>query len=399
MMAAAVRVVGGVDPHADTIHVAVLTAVGKRVADAEYPATAPGYAAAIRFLSAQGLLERVGVEGAASYGAGITRALTGAGIAVVEVERPTRSARRRAGKSDRLDAYHAARAVLAERTSPVKDPALDGLRALHLARRSAVKARTAAINQLKSILVMAPDPVRVRFAGLSGPRLVQAVLRGRGRQAADSVSADTMMAIKTLAERYRDLDRQARTLRARIDQLVSVANPGLRATVGVGPRVAAQLLITAGDNPDRLTSEASFAALCGAAPIPASSGKTRHMRLSRGGDRQANSALHRIALVRMSHHAPTRAFVQRQLDHGRSKKAILRILKRAIAREIYRTLTRRVEIPDYTDLRPARQAKHITLTAAAHHLGIWPATLSRLERGQQRHDQLAQHYRAWLSAA
>ena len=127
-MAAAGQVVGGVDPHADTIHVAVLTALGKVVGDAEFTTTAAGYAQAIEFLTAQGVVERVGVEGAACYGAGITRALHRAGIAVVEVERPTRSARRRAGKSDRLDAYHAARAVLAERSSPVKDQTLDGLR-------------------------------------------------------------------------------------------------------------------------------------------------------------------------------------------------------------------------------------------------------------------------------
>jgi transposase len=398
-MAAAVRVVGGVDPHADTIHVAVLTAVGKRIGDAEFPTGAAGYAEAIEFLSGQGRLERVGVEGAASYGAGITRALTAAGIEVVEVERPARAARRRAGKSDRLDAYHAARAVLAERTSPIKDPSIEGLRALHLACRSAVKARTAAINQLNSILVIAPDPIRARFARLRGNGLVDALLRSRGNLTGDPVAADTMAALKILAERYRGLDRQIQTLTARIDPLVSAANPGLRAGFGVGPIVAAQLLVTAGDNPDRLTSEASFAALCGAAPVPASSGKTRHMRLSRGGDRQANSALHRIAVVRMSHHEPTRAFVARQRAKGRSSKAILRMLKRAIAREIYRYLTRPVEVPDYSDLRPARQAKNIALTAAAHHLGVWSATISRIERGQQRNDQLATRYRAWLAAA
>jgi transposase len=316
----------------------------------------------------------------------------------VEVERPTRSARRRAGKSDRIDPYHAARAVLAERTSPVKDPALDGLRALLLARRSAVKARTAAGNQMKAILVMAPDRVRAKFAGLTADQLATALLRCRGFFA-DPVVADTLAALKVLADRHRDLDRQVEVLTARIDPLVTAANPGLRAAFGVGPAVAAQLLITAGHNPDRLTSEPSFAALCGVAPVPASSGKTRHMRLSRGGDRQANSALHRIALVRMSHHAPTRAFARRQRAQGRATKAILRILKRAIAREIYRYLTQHIEVPDYADLRPARRAKNITLTTVARHFDVWPATISRLERGQQRDDQLAQHYRVWHTAA
>src|SRR4051794_2575712 len=145
-MAAAEGLVGGVDPHADTIHLAVLTAVGKAVGDAEFATTGQGYEQAVAFLTSRGQVDRVGVEGAAGYGAGISRALRAAGIAVVEVDRPSRAARRRAGKSDRLDAYHAARSVLAERTSPVKDPAIDGLRALQLARRSAVKARTAAAN-------------------------------------------------------------------------------------------------------------------------------------------------------------------------------------------------------------------------------------------------------------
>jgi transposase len=305
MMAVPVHVLGGVDPHADTIQVAVVTAVGKVVGDAEFPADAAGYARAVGFLTAEGIVDRVGVEGAASYGAGITRAMTAAGIAVVEVERPTRSARRRAGKSDRLDAYHAARAVLAERSSPVKDPAIDGLRALHLARRSAVKARTAAGNQMKAIVVMAHEPVRARFRDLDTDALVAALLRCRGMAGADPIVADTVAALKMLAGRHRDLGRQIDELTARIDPIVTAANPALRAAVGVGPQVAAQLLITAGLNPDRLHSEASFAALCGVAPVPASSGKTRRYRLSRGGDRQANNAVHRIALNRMSHHRPT----------------------------------------------------------------------------------------------
>jgi transposase len=241
MMAVTSHVVGGVDPHADTIQVAVVTAVGKVVGDGEFPADAAGYARAVGFLTAEGIVDRVGVEGAASYGAGITRALAAAGIAVVEVERPTRSARRRAGKSDRLDAYHAARAVLAERSCPVKDPAIDGLRALHLARRSAVKARTAAGNQMKAIVVMAHEPVRARFRGLDTEALVAAVLRCRG-VSADPIVADTLAAVKILAERHRDLGRQIDTLTARIDPIVTAANPALRAAVGVGPQVAAQLL-------------------------------------------------------------------------------------------------------------------------------------------------------------
>ena len=397
-MAAAVQVVGGVDPHADTIHVAAITATGKVIGDAEFPTTMRGYRGAVGFLTGCGAVLRIGVEGAAGYGAGITRALFATGIAVVEVERPTRSARRRAGKSDRLDAYHAARAVLAERSSPVKDPAVDGLRALQAARRSAVKARTAAGNQINSLLVMAPDPIRAKFRGLTTEQRVSALHRCRGFYA-DPIIADTMLALTMLAERHRDLGRQITTLTARIDPLVTTLNPALRAAFGVGPDVAAQLLITAGNNSDRLVSEASFAALCGVAPVPASSGKTRRYRLSRGGDRRANHAVHTIALVRMSHDPTTRAYISRQLDRGRSNKEILRILKRAICREIYRHLTRPCPVPRWDDLRPARQAKGITLTAVANHFGVWPATISTLERGLRRDDQLTTTYRTWLAAA
>ena len=397
-MAAVVHVVGGVDPHADTIHVAALTTVGKVVGDAEFTTTPVGYGGAVAFLISSGVVDTVGVEGAAGYGAGITRSLRAAGLTVVEVDRPTRSARRRSGKSDRLDAYHAARAVLAERTSPVKDPTIDGLRALHLARRSAVKARTAAINQIKAILIMAPEPVRAKYRPLTTQRLVKTLARNRGFYA-DPIVADTLAALKILAQRHLELDAQIDVLTARIDPIVTAANPALRAAFGVGPKVAAQLLITAGHNPDRLTSEPSFAALCGVAPVPASSGKTRRYRLSRGGDRQANSAVHRIALVRMSYHQPTIDYVRRQTERGRPKKETLRMLKRAICREVFHHLTRPRAVPDWTDLRPTRQAKNITLTAAAAHFNVWPTIISRLERGQSRNDELAQHYRNWLTAA
>ena len=159
------------------------------------------------------------------------------------------------------------------------------------------------------------------------------------------------------------------------------------------------MLITAGNNPERLTSEPSFAALCGVAPVPASSGKTRRYRLSRGGDRGANHALHCIALVRMSHHQPTIDYVRRQTDRGRSKKEILRMLKRALCREIYRHLTDPAPVPVWADLRPTREAQNLTLTAAAQHFGVWPTVISRIERGIQRNDVLAQQYRVWLTAA
>lgn len=345
-------------------------------------------------------MQVAGVEGTSSYGVGLTAALQGAGIAVVEVIRPDRSARRRQGKSDPLDAYAAARIALAGNGVAVpKNEHTAALRALLTARRGAMKARTAAINQIKSLLVTAPAELRERYRCHSRTALIRALSRCRPHTQADPTAVAVLSACKAIAQRVEFLEAQNRELTAELDELVTTLNPGLRAAYGVGPDTAAQLLITAGGNPQRLGSEASFAALCGAAPVPASSGKTQRHRLSRGGDRAANAALHRIALVRMSADKRTREYVARQLANGRSKVEILRLLKRALAREAFRLLTTVCEVDDYSDLRPARQHKNITLTAAAQHFGVWPTVISRLERGLQRDDALVVQYRQWLSAA
>ena len=393
-------IVAGADTHADTIHVAAITITGAPIGDREFATTRAGYAAAIRFLRSLGQIERIGVEGTASYGAGFTRALTAAGIEVVEVTRAVKSTRRLKGKSDPLDAYSAARTALAgDGLATPKDDATAGLRALHIARRSAVKHRTAVINQIKAMLISAPDAVREKYCGLTTLKLVEAIARCRPDAQADPWAQSVLTAAKMLAQRVQFLETQAETLQAQIDAFVTQANPGLRAAYGVGADTAAQLLITAGANPHRLHSEAAFAALCGVAPVPASSGKTNRHRLSRGGDRAANNALFRIALVRMSHHQPTKHYVQRQLANGHTRMEILRKLKRAIAREVFKLLTRQIAVPEYADLRPSRQAKNITVTAAANHFGLWPTVISRIERGLQRDDTLADEYRTWLKAA
>jgi transposase len=397
-----VLIVAGADTHADTVHVAAISMTGALIGDREFPTTRTGYTAAIRFLTSLGQVGRIGVEGTASYGAGFTRALTTAGIEVVEVTRAVKSTRRLKGKSDPLDAYSAARTVLAgDGLAAPKDDATAGLRALHIARRSAVKHRTAVINQIKAMLVSAPDVVREKYRGLTVLKLIDVLARCRPDALADPWAQSVLTAAKMLAQRVQFLEAQAEALEVQIDALVTDANPGLRAAYGVGADTAAQLLITAGANPHRLHSEAAFAALCGVAPVPASSGKTNRHRLSRGGDRAANNALHRIALVRLSHHQPTKDYAQRQLrnGHSKSKMEVLRKLKRAIAREIFKLLTRQIAVPEYADLRPARQAKNITVTAAANHFGVWPTVISRIERGLQRDDTFAENYRKWLQAA
>lgn len=399
-MAESRLLIAGADTHADTVHVAAITMTGTAVGDREFPATRVGYTAAIKFLTSLGEVERIGVEGTASYGAGLTRALIAAGVDVVEVTRAVKSTRRLKGKSDPLDAYSAARTALAgDGLAIPKDETTSGLRALHIARRSAVKHRTAVINQLKAMLVSAPDAVREKYRGLTTFRLIEAIARCRPDALADPWAQSVLIAAKLLAQRVQFLESQAEILQAQIDALVTEANPGLRAAYGIGPDTAAQLLITAGANPHRLHSEAAFAALCGVAPVPASSGKTNRYRLSRGGDRAANNALHRIALVRMSCHQPTKDYVQRQLTKGHTRMEILRKLKRALAREVFKLLTRHIAVPHYGDLRPARQAKNITVTAAANHFGVWPTVISRIERGLQRDDTFADTYRNWLKAA
>lgn len=392
------HVCGGVDSHADTVHVAVISDNGGHLADAEFATTAAGYAAAIAFLTAHGHVIAIGVEGTASYGTGFTRAARSAGLHVVEVNRPDRAERRRIGKSDPIDAYAAARAALSGRAQAApKDDTVAGIRALHNAARSAVKARTAALNQIGHLLISAPEAIRAKYGRLKGTERTDAL--ARLRPGGDTVHTAVLTALKSLARRVKELTAEHEALTRALDMEVTTHNPGLRAVHGVGPDTAAQLLVTAGGNPERMRTEASFAALCGAAPVPASSGRTNRHRLSRGGDRAANAALYRVALVRMSSDSRTRDYVTRQTDAGRTKKEIIRLLKRAIAREMFRCLTTTVTVPGIADLRPLRQAKNITLTAAARHFGLWPATISTLERGIRRDDTLTHAYREWLQSA
>lgn len=399
-MTASRAVVIGADTHLDTVHLAALSPTGAPVADAQFPTRPAGYYLAVKWAQSFGAVLRAGIEGTSSYGAGLTRALQDAGIEVEEINTCDRAGRRRQGKSDPLDAYAAARAALAGHGLAVpKDEHTSALRAILTARRGAVKARTAAINQIKSLLITAPAELRERYRRHTTATLIRALARCRPTTHDDPTTVAVLIGCKALAQRIVFLQDQDRIMTAELDRLVTTVNPALRAAYGVGPDTAAQLIITAGTNPHRLRNEAAFAMLCGTAPIPASSGKTNRHRLSRGGDRAANNALHRIALVRMSSDSRTRTYVNHQLTKGRSKLDILRLLKRAIAREMFRHLTSPNAIDDYSDLRPARQAKNITLSIVADHFGVWPNDISRLERGLQRNDKLAANYRHWLNAA
>lgn len=394
-------VIAGVDTHAETHHVGVISTTGGRLGDAEFPTTRQGYRDLLAFVIGLGRITEMGVEGTNSYGAELTRFLRRSGIRVHEVVRPARQVRRH-GKTDALDAYAAAEAVLAGHHLPTpkdSDGDVEAIRVLTVARRSAMKARTAAIAQVKSLLVTAPEPVRARFRNLPDQDLLAQLAALRPGPATTGVEPATLRALRHLARRYRTLSEELVELDTDLDELVTTTAPALRAAFGVGAVTAAPLLIAAGDNPHRLAGEASFAALCGTSPIPASSGKTNRHRLNRGGDRQANAALHQIVLGRMAHHTPTRTYVAKRTAQGKDTKEIMRCLKRAVAREVYHLIVHPTPVPRTDDLRPLRHSKGISLQTASKQFNIWPTRISEIERGKARNDEFANTYRQWLLTA
>jgi transposase len=351
-LGAVVEVTGGVDTHRDTHTAAALDGQGRMLGHRQFPATAAGYAALLGWLRAFGRLVLVGVEGTGSYGAELTTHLHQAGVAVVEVDRPDRAARRRDGKSDPLDAESAARAALAGRADGLpkqRGGPVQALAALRVARRSAVDQRSDVTRQIKSLIVTAPEALRAQLRPLSDTQLIRhcATRRPDPTQAGDPQTA-TVLALRSLARRHQQLTDEINQLDKLITPLVRQINPTLIAIFGVGPDTAGQLLVTAGNNPERLRSEAAFAMLCGAAPLPASSGRTDRHRLNRGGDRQANAALYRIVITRLATDPRTRAYVERRTADGLTKKEIIRCLKRYVAREVYAALTHTQK-----DLEPA----------------------------------------------
>jgi transposase len=334
------RVVIGVDTHQDRHVAAALDGLGRLLGVTDIATTRAGYDDLRVWAETFGEVEAFGVEGTGSYGAGLTRHLRAAGHLVIEVIRPNRQARRRNGKSDPADATAAARAVISGEANGVPKSANDTvemIRVLRVARASAMKARTQAVNALKSLVVTAPAELREQLHGLTTAKLVVTSARLRPGPEATTTTA-TKSALRSLAGRYQTLTAEIDVLDAQLAELTARAAPKLVETFGVGPETAGALLVAVGDNPERLRSEAAFAMLCGAAPIAASSGKTVRHRLNRGGDRQANSALYRIVIVRLCHHLPTQEYMARRTEQGKPKPEIIRCLKRYVAREIYTIL-------------------------------------------------------------
>lgn len=335
-------VTGGVDTHSNTHHAAAIDHVGRLLGTREFGADEAGYRQLLAWLRSMGELSLVGVEGTGAYGAGLTRHLRRHDIQVIEVNRPDRQARRTRGKSDPLDAENAARRALAgqERIIP-KDTTtiVEPIRLLHLTRNGAIKARTAAYNQIKDLIITVPDQLREQLRGKTLQRVAAeaSLFDADGAVLTDPEDA-TRAALRSIAHRIEALNQEITALDRQLKTIVTKAAPSTLELPGVGIINAAQLLITAGGNPDRLRTEGSFAALCAACPIPASSGKTTRHRLNPGGDREANRALFLIGISRLRHCPRTQAYIAKRQADGLSKREAIRCLKRYIARETYHAI-------------------------------------------------------------
>jgi transposase len=303
-----------------------------------FPASETGFEGLLAWLVGFGPVKQVGVEGTGSWGVGLTRFLGDEEIVVIEVDRPNRQKRRKEGKSDPTDAVAAARAALsgeASVTPKTRNGPVEQIRVLMVARRSAREQRIQTLNQLRHLVFCAPEEIRVRFKDRPKMGLITEAANMRPHKGSDPVTYTTNLVIRNLAKRIKALNTEMRT----IAELITETAPGLFELYGVGPDTAASLLVAAGDNPDRLHSEASWAHLCGTTPLPANSGKvTTRFRLNRGGDRQANAALYRIVLTRMSSHQETRRYVARRRDEGLNTAEIMRCLKRYVARQTFKHL-------------------------------------------------------------
>jgi len=337
-----VEVTGGVDTHADNHVAAAIDHNGGLLGVESFPASETGYGDLLAWLVGFGELVRVGVEGTGSWGVGLSRFLADHEVTVVEVDRPNRQTRRKRGKSDPTDAVSAARAALsgtATVTPKSRNGRVEEIRVLLVARRSGREQRIQTLNQLRHLVFTAPEEIRVRFKDRPKTGLITEAANMRPRKGTDPIVYRTNLVIKSLARRIKSLDAEMRTIDQTLRSLIEETAPSMLELYGVGVDTAATLLATAGDNPERLHSEGSWAHLCGVTPLPANSGKTTtRFRLNRGGDRQANAALYRIVLTRMSSHEQTRRYVAKRRTDGLSTPEIMRCLKRYVARQTFKQL-------------------------------------------------------------
>ncbi len=336
-------VTGGVDTHLEVNVAAALDGIGGLLGVEQFKTTPAGNRQLLAWLAGFGTVVRVGVEGTGSYGASLARYLRRAGVEVVEVDRPNRQERRRKGKTDTVDAIEAAHAAQGDRQlgqAKHRDGNVEAIRALMVAKRSARSTKVKALNQIRHLGFTAPEEIRRSLQGVAREHIAKQAAALRPAAHGDPVVFATKTALRSLGRRVLALDTEERALDSLLGELVQEVAPGLLELHGVGVDTAAALLVTAGDNPDRLRCEAAWAHLCGVSPIEASSGKVTRLRLNRGGDRQANSALWGVVITRLRSDPRTQAYMARRLEEGRSKPEIIRVLKRYVAREVYKQLPR-----------------------------------------------------------
>lgn len=334
-------VIAGVDTHKDVHVLCLLDGLGRKIWSGSFRADPEGYDRLAEAIGDPGSCAVVGVEGTASYGAGLTRRLVELGYNVVEVLRPKRDkARPGEGKSDPLDAERAARKAASGRGCSVpksQDGWVEAVRQLYVARRLAVATSTSCVACAKSMLTTAPGALRERFRGRERPKDLMPLL-ARRRKAGDALEESVLASLRSVAAVWKEARSQVESCDERIRALLEANAPALLGVEGCGTTTAAALVVAAGDNPGRLKGEAAFSMLCGVSPIPASSGKTERHRLNRGGNRQANWALYEIAIKRMAYDERTKRYVARRTSEGKSRREAIRCLKRYIAREVYRVL-------------------------------------------------------------
>jgi transposase len=338
-------VIGGVDTHKD-LHVAAVVDHRDRILGTRsFASTRQGYRQMLIWMRAFGELQRIGIESSGSYGAGLLRFMQQANVTVLEVTAPDKQDRRKRGKNDDMDAQNAAHAAFSGRrtvTPRSRDGMIEALRVLVACRKTAVTARRIALQMIHNTIVPAPDGLRDQLRTMTRMQLVRTLAAWRPDLTAyREVEAAYRISLKSLGRRYLELHDEIADLDVMIAAIVKELAPTLIARNSISYVGGAQLLLTAGGNPERMRSEASFAALCGVSPVPASSGKTVRHRLNRGGDRSANSALHIIAIGRLRTDQKTKDFVARRVSEGHSKLDAIRALKRYLAREVFTLIMQR----------------------------------------------------------
>ena len=331
-------VIIGVDTHKLTHAAAAINALGARLGTMTIPVSGKGYQALEAWAQSLGPVRAFGIEGTGSYGAGLSRFLCQSGHAVLEVNRPNRQRRYQHGKNDPLDAESAARAVLSGQATALPKAgtsSVEMIRHLKVARDTAVKGRSQAMLTLKALIVSSPSALREQLDRVVGKMTLVRHLAALRPGLLTSTVASAKTALRAIARRWLALDEEIKGHDVHLEALTAARAPELVEAHGMGTGTAAEMLLLVGDNPERIRSEAAFAKLCGACPIPASSGKTNRHRLNRGGNRQANAALYRVVVTRLRGHQPTLDYIRRRTAEGKTRPEIIRCLKRYVAREIF----------------------------------------------------------------